>query len=90
MSEEFTEKFDLVEHHRFAEPKVIDDVTFYRSVVCKVCKSTWGSLGTYEDRDLPFIKPEYFDLVGKMGPRPSKVNKVKHWKNVWFTIEDYE
>ena len=92
VSKEFSDKYDVVEHRKKSEPKDVNGVVIYKTIVCAKCKSYWGSYATYDDKNLPFlsVKSKSFILKGENRNLTPSETMLKKWSEAWFIIDDYD
>ncbi|XP_072041964.1 antiviral innate immune response receptor RIG-I-like [Amphiura filiformis] len=83
VDESFTSRFET----KFKTPIPLNDgITMKNMIVCKGCQRDWGTLATYDDKELPLLHTKGLLLEDAGGKR----RKLKKWKDAWFQIEEYD
>ena len=81
IGDEFAELYDTKENPRF--PLKVDDFDFQKNIICKKCKSEWGTIGMYKGMELPLLKIAGFIVEYPNG----KQQRTKKWKDVLFKVD---
>lgn len=80
IGDEFAERYDTKENPRF--PLKVDDFDFQKNIICRKCKSEWGTIGMYKGMELPLLKIAGFIVEYPNG----KQQRTKKWKDVLFKV----